>query len=98
MLLPTPSIGSSSRVRGAKKHEIDVAAFGGHLFYDLFVQGWGALAPSAPPGSATATPALYKQVIIKMATKGGHIDFMFLAPHPPPQPAAGSGAVARLPF
>ena len=25
----------------AKKHEIYVAAFGGHLFYDLFVQGWG---------------------------------------------------------
>ena len=26
---------------GGKKHEIYVAAFGGHLFYDLFVQGWG---------------------------------------------------------
>ena len=26
---------------GAKKHEIYVAAFGSHLFYDLFVQGWG---------------------------------------------------------
>ena len=35
--------GSSGRVRGAEKHEIYVAAFGGHLFYDLF------LAPSAPP-------------------------------------------------
>ena len=35
-------IGSSGRVgEGAKKHEIYVAAFGGHLFYDLFVQGWG---------------------------------------------------------
>ena len=35
---------------GGKKHEIYVAAFGGHLFYDLFVQGWGggAMAPSAP--------------------------------------------------
>ena len=26
---------------GGKKHEIYVAAFGGHLFYDLFIQGWG---------------------------------------------------------
>ena len=28
-----------------------MAAFGGHLFYDLFVQGWGgeAMAPSATP-------------------------------------------------
>ena len=25
-------------------------------------------------------PALYKQVMKKMATKGGHIDFMFLGP------------------
>ena len=32
-----------------EKHEIYVAAFGGHLFYDLFVQGWGGMAPSAPP-------------------------------------------------
>ena len=27
---------------GGKKHEIYVAAFGGHLFYDLFFQGRGA--------------------------------------------------------
>ena len=26
---------------GGKKHEIYVAAFDGHLFYDLFVQGLG---------------------------------------------------------
>ena len=31
-----------------KKHEIYGAAFGGHLFYDLFLQGWGGMAPSAP--------------------------------------------------
>ena len=38
----------------AKKHEIYVAAFGSHLFYDLFLQGLGgAMAPSAPPESAT---------------------------------------------
>ena len=44
------SIGSSGRVGGGtKKHEIYVAAFGGHLFYDLFVQGRGGMAPSAPP-------------------------------------------------
>ena len=33
---------------------------------------------------AMAPPALYKQVIKKMAAKGGHIDFMFLVP--PTQP------------
>ena len=37
---------------GGEKHEIYVAVFGHHLFYDLFLQvrGW----PSRPPGSATA--------------------------------------------
>ena len=44
---------------GGKKHEIYVAAFGGHPFYDLFVQGWGAMAPSAPHGSATALPVSF---------------------------------------
>ena len=40
--------------RGAKKHEIYVASFGGHLFYDLFVQGWGGHGPlGTPPGSTT---------------------------------------------
>ena len=44
----------SSRVGGAKKHEIYGAAFGGHLFYDLFLQGWGGAWPRRhPPGSAT---------------------------------------------
>ena len=40
---------------GGKKHEIYVATFGGHLFYDLFVQGWGeGHGPlGTPPGSAT---------------------------------------------
>ena len=33
------SIGSSGWVGGAKKHEIYVATFGGHLFFDLFLQG-----------------------------------------------------------
>ena len=50
------SIGSSGRVgEGAKKHEIYMAAFGGHIFYDLFVQGWrGGHGPlGTPPGSAT---------------------------------------------
>ena len=43
------SIGSSGRVGGrGKKHEIYVAAFGGHLFYELFVQGWGVMAPRPP--------------------------------------------------
>ena len=44
------SIGSSGWVGRGKKHEIYVAAFGSHLFYDLFLQGLGgAMAPSAPP-------------------------------------------------
>ena len=35
---------------GGKKHEIYGAAFGDHLFYDLFLQGWGGgMAPSEPP-------------------------------------------------
>ena len=41
---------------GSEKHEMYVAAFGGHLFYDLFLQYRGrAMAPQLPPGSATAT-------------------------------------------
>ena len=49
------SSGSSGRVRGGgEKHEIYAAAFGGHLFYDLFSQGRGGHSPLAPPGSATA--------------------------------------------
>ena len=45
------SSGSSGRVRGGKKHEIYVATFGGHLFYDLYFYraGGGGMAPSAPP-------------------------------------------------
>ena len=42
------SSGSSSRVRGAEKHEIYSAAFGGHLFYDLF-SPCGGYSPLAPP-------------------------------------------------
>ena len=36
---------------GTEKHEIYVAAFGGHLFYDLFSQNRGEGGP-CPPGSA----------------------------------------------
>ena len=45
------SSGSSGRVRGgAEKHEIYAAAFGGHLFYDLFSQGQGGgHGPLGPP-------------------------------------------------
>ena len=52
---PLSSSGSSGRVRGAEKHEIYAAAFGGHLFYDPFSQGRGGpWPPRPPPGSATA--------------------------------------------
>ena len=48
------SSGSSDWVRGgAEKHEIYAATFGGHLFYDLFLQGRGGHGPLGPPGSAT---------------------------------------------
>ena len=43
--------------RGGKKREIYVAAFGGHLFYDLFVQGWGAWPPRHPPLDPLLTPS-----------------------------------------
>ena len=44
------SSGSSGQVRGgAEKHEIYTAAFGGHLFYDLFSQGQGGPWPPRPP-------------------------------------------------
>ena len=35
--------------RGGNKHEIYVAAFGSHLFYDLFVQVWGGHGPLGTP-------------------------------------------------
>ena len=47
--LVSTSSGSSSRVRGAEKHEIYAAAFSGHLFYDLFSQGQGGHGPLGPP-------------------------------------------------
>ena len=46
------SSGSSRRLRGAERHEIYAAAFGGHLFYDIFLQGQGRggdMAPLAHP-------------------------------------------------
>ena len=44
------SSGSSGRVEGrAEKHEIYAAEFGGHLFYDLFLQGRGSHGPPRPP-------------------------------------------------
>ena len=51
---------------GDKKHEIYVAAFGSHLFYDLFLQGWGegAWPPRHPPGSATVVVAVSSGIIV----------------------------------
>ena len=50
--------------RGGKKHEIYVAAFGGHLFYDLFVQGWGRGHGSLGtlPGSATVMTVSFSEI------------------------------------
>ena len=66
--LTTKQIHNRHRIQrpggGDKKHEIYVAAFGGHLFYDLFVQGWGqAMAPRHPPGSATDNSSLLYNLI-----------------------------------
>ena len=42
-------VGSSGRAgEGGKKHENYAAAFGGHLYYDSFLQGLGAMDPLAP--------------------------------------------------
>ena len=49
LLREETSSGSSGRVRGGEKHEIYAAAFGGHLFYDLFLQGQGGPWPPQPP-------------------------------------------------
>ena len=58
------SSGSSGRVRGGgEKHEIYVAAFGGHLFYDLFSQGRGSHGPLGPPPRIRYW--LVRQVILK---------------------------------
>ena len=45
--------------KGDEKHEIYGAVFGGHLFYDLFLEGSGGEhgAPR-PPGSATGKCAM----------------------------------------
>ena len=70
---------SSGRVGRDKKHEIYVAAFGGHLFYDLFLQGWGGdMAPSAPPRSATELLAIALELVI-IAKNGYSTHFFCIA-------------------
>ena len=63
------SCGSSGRVRGGgEKHEIYAAAFGGHLFYDLFLQGRGGpWPPRPPPGSATGYALHVSATTLKQA-------------------------------
>ena len=59
------SSGSSGLVRErAEKHEIYAAAFGGHLFHDLFSQGQGGHGPLDPsPGSVTEAVVLTRHYI-----------------------------------
>ena len=45
---------------GAEKHEIYAAVFNSHLFMTYFYMTRGAMAPSAPPGSATVTYNFFK--------------------------------------
>ena len=62
------SSGSSGRAsgRGAEKHEIYVAAFGSHLFYDLFLQGRGSHGP--PPDPLLITIANHRCIGIAKRT------------------------------
>ena len=56
------SSGSNGRV-GGEKHEIYMAAFGSHLFYDLFLQDLRGPWPPRPPGSATKSQTSILQAI-----------------------------------
>ena len=54
---------------GGKKHEIYVATFGGHLFYDLFLQaGEGGMTLLASAGSATVTQFDLSNMAVKVTT------------------------------
>ena len=52
----------------------------------------------ADPGGegAMAPPGPVKKVIKKMAAEGGHIDFMFLGPHPYPATGSATGPSPSL--
>ena len=58
------SSGSDGQVTGAEKHENYAATFGSHLFYDLFSQGQGGMAPSAP-----LDPLLHNSICCKIQDK-----------------------------
>ena len=75
------SSGSSGRVEvgrgGAEKHEIYAAEFGGHLFYDLFLQGRGG-AGHAPPDPLLNIQ--FCQIFPKLHEKGGRPKFYYVGP------------------
>ena len=72
-LLSQHRIQRPGRGRGSKKHEIYVDAFGGHLFYNLFVQGWGDHGPlGTPPGSATVS-LFWSKILAQHSTECVHL-------------------------
>ena len=66
------SSGSSGWVRGTKKHEIYAAAFGGHLFYDLFLQGHGPLGPPGPATGLSHTTCMETNKAVPWYTNARH--------------------------
>ena len=75
MLMDTSDLTIQHRIQrlggaGVKKHEIYVAAFCSHLFYDLFLQGFweGAWPPWHPSGSATAITDVQPGNAVKIQT------------------------------
>ena len=68
--IPNPVADPAARSGGGgKNHEIYAAAFSGHPFYDLFLQGRGPWPPCPSPGSATETTMLFPhEALLEMKT------------------------------
>ena len=63
--------------RKAEKHKIHAAAFGGHLFYNLFSQAGGCTVLSPPPWISYWTVALHSRILIKSCTKRTYVLHIF---------------------
>ena len=66
--------------------------FVGFFFFKLTV----VADPGGARGYGPPPPVLWKKVIKKMAAEGGHIDFMFLGPHPYPATGSATGPSPSL--
>ena len=78
-----------ARWGGGKKHEIYVAAFGGHFFMTYLYIAWGAMAPSAPPPPGSATDRDRDRD--REGQAQGTI--VFYCAHPSPSPCPSPGPV-----